>query len=189
VAGQNEGGASAGVAAAARRHRHALHGRLGPLIVVRVRGGAIEVARRPAGVANGYALAVGLGAHLTAGFGYRARRPCRNTTIIGRLDRRRGAAGTERYERHPSRRPPRRLAAARIICRRSRELDVRDALVTPARGVEKLDLELARTGRLEGEGEERILGHVLSRVEGRDGLAQIRHDHLVDVVVVLLDDL
>src|SRR2546426_12604909 len=71
----------------------------------------------------------------------------------------------------------------------SRELDVGGAFEPAARGVEELDLERARSGRPEGEGEERILGHALRGVEGQDGLAQVGHDHLVDVVVVLLDDL
>src|SRR2546422_138802 len=80
-------------------------------------------------------------------------------------------------------------ADARLIEARSRERDLDGTLVPAARGVEKLDLELARVGRSECEREERVLGHVLGRVEGRHRLAEVGYDHLVDVVVVLLDDL
>jgi hypothetical protein len=94
----------------------------------------------------------------------------------------------------PVRRRRRRARRARpsappaVPCGGSRELDVGRAFESTARGVEELDLERARSGRPEREGEERILGHALRGVEGQDGLAEVGHDHLVDVVVVLLND-
>src|SRR5262245_48877773 len=75
-----------------------------------------------------------------------------------------------------------------VLTSGSRELDVRRAFESTAGGIEELDLKRTGGGRPEREGEEGVLGHALRGIEGEDGLAEVGHDHLVDVVVVLLDD-
>src|SRR2546426_1326052 len=71
---------------------------------------------------------------------------------------------------------------------RSGELDVDRALVPAAGSVEELDSQRAGIRRLEREGEEGVLAHALRGVERDDRLAEVGHDHLVDVVVRLRDD-
>src|SRR5439155_20361379 len=72
---------------------------------------------------------------------------------------------------------------------RSGKLDVRRPFVLAAVRVEEGHPELAGVGGAEREREERILADRLRGVEGGDGLAEVRDDHLVDVVVLLLEDL
>src|SRR5256712_9250896 len=71
---------------------------------------------------------------------------------------------------------------------RSGECDVDRALVPAAGSVEELDSQRAGIRRLEREGEEGVLAHALRGVERDDRLAEVGHDHLVDVVVRLRDD-
>jgi len=99
---QEQSASFGGITDDTSRHRHALHRRLGSLILVRVRRGAIEIARRPAGIANGNALAVGLGAQFASRFGQRARGPLRDAPVVGHVERRPGAAGARHHERHPA---------------------------------------------------------------------------------------
>src|SRR5215831_7219367 len=71
----------------------------------------------------------------------------------------------------------------------SAKLDVGGALVLAAVGVEEGHGEGSRVGRLHGEGEEGVLADGLRGLELRDLPAQVRHEHAVDEVVVLVDHL
>src|SRR5207245_10927241 len=71
---------------------------------------------------------------------------------------------------------------------RSGECDVDRALVPAAGSVEELDSQRAGIRRLEREGEEGVLAHALRGVERDDRLAELGHEHLVDVVVRLRYD-
>src|SRR3972149_7620466 len=66
----------------------------------------------------------------------------------------------------------------------SGELDLGGPLVLAAVRIQEGDLEHARLHRLEREGEERVLADGLGRVGLEDLPAVVRHDHLVDEVVV-----
>src|SRR5438445_11676641 len=82
-----------GVAGDSRWHRHALNGRLGSLVVVGIGRVAIEVARRPAWIANGHTLAGGYGGEIATRFRDRARRPPADAAIGGHIGRPPRAAG------------------------------------------------------------------------------------------------
>ena len=93
------------IARHAGRHRHGLHRRLRAPVVVGV-GPEVEVACRPAAVADRQALAVRQHLKLAARLGCGARRPRRNARGVGRVDGRPGARGAERDKRHPAHHPP-----------------------------------------------------------------------------------
>src|SRR6185503_12011986 len=88
------------------RHRHGLHRRLRPLVVVGV-GAEVEVTRRPAAIPDRLALAVGHYLEFAARLWDGARRPRREARGVGRVTGRSGASRAERDEPGPAHRPPR----------------------------------------------------------------------------------
>src|SRR3972149_4538541 len=71
----------------------------------------------------------------------------------------------------------------------SGEADLGGPLVLPAVGVQEGDPDGSWFGGLQGEGEERVLADGLARVGLQDLAAVVRHNHLMDELVVLVDGL
>src|SRR5262249_36854613 len=158
-----------------------LHRRLGAGIVVGVGAERAVVARRPALVAYGGALAVGRDLDLTSRLGDRVRDPGRRG---GGSDLARGERNADDEEHHDGAAERRQQPH-----RRSGERDVGRALVRAAVRVDEGDLDRTGRGRLQRERERRVLAHALAEVEYDDRLAEVGGGHAGDVVVVAVHDL